>query len=247
VSGRRIVVAGASRGIGAALAAHLEGQGDAVIALSRSPAAHGRWIACDLASPAAIAAAAAAIGGRVDALVFVAGIWEATAFSPDYRFDDRPAAETEAILAVNLRAPILLAQALLPALSPGAAGPAGPAGQAGQEGQAGQAGRTGRIVLIGSTSGLENNGAPEVAYNASKAGLRGAAQALAVALAGRGIGVTIINPGDVGSEGVIAGKAAGTMRPGGSIALRDVVAAVDFALGLSATATASEINLVPVP
>ncbi len=222
---RRIVVAGASRGIGAAVAAHYAGQGDAVFSLSRGRAAYGNWIACDLADPAAITAAAQRIDAPVNALIFVAGIWEETAFSPSYEFAGRPEAETTAILSVNLRAPILMSQALIPALAQG---------------------QPGRIILIGSTSGLDNIGTPEVAYNASKAGLRGAAQALSQALAGQGIGVTLINPGDVATEEVIAAKTEGTMRAGGSVAISDVIAAVDFALGLSQITTAGEINLIPI-
>jgi 3-oxoacyl-[acyl-carrier protein] reductase len=215
----RIVVTGASRGIGAAIAAHFSRRGDQVISLSRGPASTGDWVHCDLADPAAIQRVAGQIGDPVDALIHVAGIWEETAFSPDYEFASRPATETSRILSVNLQSPILLAQALLPAMTEGS-----------------------RIVLIGSTSGLDQIGTPEVAYNASKAGLRGAAQALA--LARDGVGVTIINPGDVETDEVIAAKADGSMRAGAPITMADVVRATEFALTLSASVVFSEINLM---
>jgi 3-oxoacyl-[acyl-carrier protein] reductase len=216
---RRIVLTGASRGIGAAIAAHYVAQGDEVISLSRERAASGRWIACDLLDPSTFGQVTDEIGGPVDALIHVAGIWEETAFSPSYDFAHRPVAETSGILTVNLLSPILLTQALLPVMTQGA-----------------------RILLIGSTSGLDQIGTPEVAYNASKAGLRGAAQAFARAC--RGIGVTIINPGDVESDEVIAAKADGSMRAGAPITMADVVRATDFALTLSASVVFSEINLL---
>lgn len=220
---RRIVVAGASRGIGAAIASHFVEQGDEVVALSRKASPHGRWIACDLSDAAQISALPDRIGAPVDALIFVAGIWEETAFTPDYDFASRPFAETAAVLSVNLLSPILLAQAMLRPLSQALPG---------------------RVVLIGSTSGLDNIGTPEVAYNASKAGLRAAAQALQRACPR--IAVTIINPGDVATDEVIAAKSAGRMAQDGAIAMADMVAAVGFALSLSPVSVAREITLDPM-
>ena len=129
---RRIVVAGASRGLGAVIAHHYVAAGDDVIALSRTPSASGDWIACDLADSEAITRVAGTIAGAVDVLIFVAGIWEAEAFSDDYSFAGSSSEEISRVIAVNLQAPIQLSKALLPQLV--AAGSA-------------------RIVLIGSTSG----------------------------------------------------------------------------------------------
>ncbi|MBN8633104.1 MAG: SDR family NAD(P)-dependent oxidoreductase [Rhodobacterales bacterium] len=219
---RRIVIAGASRGLGAAVARHCAAAGDDVVTLSRSAAAHGTWIRCDLAEPQEIAAAAQAIAGPIDALIVVAGIWETEAFSPDYDLAASDVEEISRILSVNLQAPILLSQALLPRLGGG------------------------KIVLVGSTSGLDHIGTPEVAYNASKAGLRGAAQALAQALRGRDIAVSILNPGDIGSDAVLSAKAEGTMRAGGNLPVTDLLAAIDFLLNLSPQASSCEINLIPL-
>ncbi|MGL4234990.1 SDR family NAD(P)-dependent oxidoreductase [Tabrizicola sp.] len=220
---KQIVVAGASRGLGAAVAQHYVATGEKVISLSRSPSPHGSWIRCDLADPSQVEAAVVAISGKLDVLVVVAGIWEDLAFSPDYSFTASPAEEISRILTVNLQAPILLAKALLPRLGGG-----------------------GRIVLIGSTSGLDQIGTPEVAYNASKAGLRGASQALAQALKGQGITVSILNPGDIGTDGVLAAKRDGTMRGGGSLPMADLLSAIDFLLTLSPEASFCEISLIPL-
>jgi NAD(P)-dependent dehydrogenase (short-subunit alcohol dehydrogenase family) len=220
---RRLVVAGASRGIGDAVARHFSEQGDEVIALSRSPSRHGRWLGCDLTDAAQIAALPELIGVPIDALIHVAGIWETTAFTQDYAFLSRPVTETANILSVNLLAPILLTQALFPALLQSPAG---------------------RVVLIGSTSGLENIGTPEVAYNASKAGLRAAAQALQK-ITPR-IGVTVINPGDVATDGTVAAQASGAMADDGTIPMGDMVATVAFALSLSPGSVLREMTLDPL-
>jgi 3-oxoacyl-[acyl-carrier protein] reductase len=218
----RIVVADASRGLGAAVARHYEAKGGEVISLSRSPSAYGAWMQCDLADPAQIEATARAIRGKIDALIVVAGIWEALAFSPDYAFATSPVAEISRILDVNLRAPILLTKALLTQL------------------------HGGKVLLIGSTSGLDNTGTPEVAYNASKAGLRGAAQALAQAVRGQGIALSILNPGDIGTDDVLAAKRDGTMREAGSLPVTDLLSAIDLMLALSPEASFCEINLIPL-
>lgn len=219
---KRIIVAGASRGLGAALARHLVASGAEVISLSRGPSEHGTWIRCDLNDPAEIAGISGSINGRIDALIVVAGIWEAEAFSPGYTLAGSSVEEICRIIAVNLQAPILLARALLARL------------------------RTGKIVLVGSTSGLDNPGTPEVAYNASKAGLRGAAQALAQSLKGQGIQVAILNPGDIGTDDVLQAKAEGAMRDAGNLPTTDLLAAVEFMLGLSQDASFCEVSLIPL-
>lgn len=220
---RRFVVAGASRGIGEAIARYFSEQGDDVVALSRSPARYGRWLGCDLTDAAQIAALPERIGAPIDALIHVAGIWETTAFTQDYAFLSRPVTETANILSVNLLAPILLTQALFPALLQSPAG---------------------RVVLIGSTSGLENIGTPEVAYNASKAGLRAAAHALQKV--SPRIGVTVINPGDVATDGTVAAQASGAMADDGTIPMGDMVATVAFALSLSPGSVLREMTLDPL-
>lgn len=214
---RRIAVTGASAGIGAALVRALVARGDQVTGIARRPSAAGQWIAGDLADPADIARIAGALGkDPLDAIIHNAGIWEDTAFSDAYDFANCPADETLRVVAINLLAPILLTQALL-----------GPLTAA-----------RGRVVLIGSTSGLDNIGTPEVAYNASKAGLRGAAQAMAVALAPRGIAVTLINPGDVDTD------------PDGRpprLTLEDLTASVLHCLSLSSGTVINEMTLRPGP
>ena len=110
---RVAVVTGAARGIGAATVAALRAAGFETVGIDRE-AGRGT-LAADLADPAAIAAAFAGIAartGRIDALVNSAGIHvEQPLSEADPETLDR-------LLAVNIRAPILVAKAALPLLAP---------------------------------------------------------------------------------------------------------------------------------
>jgi len=166
---------------------------------------------------------AAKIDGPLDALIYAGGVWEDGTFTASYDFENSPAAEISDVIAVNLIGPILLTQALLPALS---------------------AFRPGRVVLVGSTSGLDNLSGPEVANAASKFGLRGAAQALQSACGDTGLAVTIINPANIATDEVLADIARGDFDPQTPIPLDDLVAAVEFALSLSSATVVREITLM---
>jgi NAD(P)-dependent dehydrogenase (short-subunit alcohol dehydrogenase family) len=182
-----ILITGASRGLGDALSRWLGQPGDTLWLVSRnSPSSllledgvKRHWIEADLSS----AGVHAQIADRIrdlDTVIHNAGIWESTAFSSQYQFEQIPEAETRAVLEVNLIAPILLTQALLPKLK-NSSNP--------------------KIILIGSINGLENSSMPEVAYSASKFGLRGVAHALREHLRSAQIGVTVINPGSIAWAG----------------------------------------------
>ena len=214
---KRIVVTGASSGIGAAIVARLVSLGHEVIGVSRRQPAAGTWLSADLSRVEEISRISNELRSvPINALIHNAGIWESDAFSNDYEFETSSPEEIRTILNVNLLAPILLTQGLIDPL----------------------AAEQGRVILIGSTSGLDNIGLPEVAYNASKAGLRGAAQAMSVALVRRRIAVTLINPGDVDTE------------PGGRpprLSLADLVESVVHCLALSPQTVISEMTLRPRP
>jgi NAD(P)-dependent dehydrogenase (short-subunit alcohol dehydrogenase family) len=74
--GRRVVVTGCASGIGEQVARQLDELGAEVIGLDIRPSAAqaGRFVCLDLSDPGSIDAAAASIGGRVDALFNVAGV-----------------------------------------------------------------------------------------------------------------------------------------------------------------------------
>lgn len=230
----QLVIFGASRGLGAAFSIGLPTPGDRVWLISRSEpdslsrhdGVERRWIRADLSKPAEAAALIAeALGDEpVDLALYNAGIWEGNAFSETYALSDVPVEETINIIHVNLTSAILAVQTLLPNLH--------------------RSGRA-KVILIGSTSGLENAGVPEAAYTASKFGLRGAAHALREHLRRDGIPVTCINPGDLGveipyDEGVE--KVLTTYR-GTRIPAHDLVALVRCLMSLSRASCVKEIDM----
>ncbi|MEO1089394.1 MAG: SDR family oxidoreductase [Pseudomonadota bacterium] len=219
-----LLVAGASSGIGAAVARHFASRVKLLHGVSRSPATAGVWIDADLTTDDGIEKIVRTRAGHaLDAVVFCAGTWETGAFTETYDFAGGPIADIDRVIALNLVAPIKLMRALLPAL---------------------ERSPKPRIVLIGALSRLDNLASREVANSASKYGLRRAAHALREELAGRGVGVTVLNPGNVATEEVEADIAEGRFPPQTPIPLADLLAAVECALALSPATFASEINLV---
>ena len=219
-----VVLVGASRGIGAAVAEHLEPMTRRLIAISRTPPPVGEWLRADMAGDAGIDAVVAAVGDSpLDALLYLGGVWEEGAFTSAYRFSDSPSAETRFVIDVNLVAPILLVQKLLPALE-----------------RAGDA----KVVLMGSVTGRDNDASVEVANSASKFGLRGAAQALALSLGPLGIGVSVINPANVATPEVLTDIVEGRTAEQEAIPLDDIVRTVDYVLAASPAAIPSEIDIV---
>ena len=122
---------------------------------------------------------ASSVGEALDVLVYNTGIWEPEAFSRRYNPETVSDDTTREIIAVNLTGAITVCTALLPAL---------------------RRSNNPKIILIGSVNGLEHTGMREVAYNASKFGLRGVAHALRENLRSDGVGVTCINPGSIDTD-----------------------------------------------
>jgi NAD(P)-dependent dehydrogenase (short-subunit alcohol dehydrogenase family) len=173
--GGQVVVTGASRGIGAAIASVLAGAGRTVVGLSRSGAsAVGRGMACDLTDEAALRAAfeAIAAGGPIAALVNNAGMHVS-----------RPAASLdtgryEEVMRLNATAVMVACREAYPHLKAHGAG---------------------RIVNIGSF--FDKMGVPgSLAYCASKAAVGAITRCLAVEWAGDGITVVDVAPGYVETD-----------------------------------------------
>ncbi len=128
--GRVVLVSGASRGIGAAIARHLLGQGYAVSLGARKPADldavtagfaepqvhHAHYDAEDRASHEAWVAAAMERFGRIDGLVNNAGI------SVKASIETVTEDELDRIYAVNVKAPLNMIKHALPALRASGAG-----------------------------------------------------------------------------------------------------------------------------
>jgi NAD(P)-dependent dehydrogenase (short-subunit alcohol dehydrogenase family) len=185
LSGLRVLVTGASSGIGAAVSTLLAARGARVVGTGRSSSALKlapagalqAAIVRDLTQPGApgevVSAAVSALGG-LDVVVSNAGAgWSGP-------FDTMSPADIDTVLDINLRAPVHLSNAAAPYLLNSEAG--------------------GQLVLIGSIVGLVGV-AEEVAYGAAKYGLRGLADGLRSEWArdpgGRRVTVTLVSPGVV--------------------------------------------------
>jgi NAD(P)-dependent dehydrogenase (short-subunit alcohol dehydrogenase family) len=170
---RRVLVTGAAGGIGAACVRHLSGAGADVLATDMRPPSDAalmtlpgvRWLAADLCHAEDRARLAAAVADGLDGLVHAAGIIDTapwTSIAED---------EIDRILAVNLKAPLLLLRDLARQVADGAS-----------------------VVLVGSIAARRASPNAMV-YAASKAALHSLGASLALALAPRGIRVNIAAPG----------------------------------------------------
>jgi len=191
-SAGRVLVTGASRGIGRAIAQELLLRGatlavvgrdaDPLLRLSAEAPARVTILVCDLADRAArseiVPRAVEALGG-LDGFVSAAGV---------VHYQAVPQVEEDALreqLEVNLLAPTMLAQQAAEAMGAG-----------------------GSIVTI--TSTLAQRAAPHtLAYAISKAGLEACVRGLALELAPRGIRVNAVCPGVIDTDMIRA------PRPGG--------------------------------
>jgi NAD(P)-dependent dehydrogenase (short-subunit alcohol dehydrogenase family) len=184
LTGRVALVTGASKGLGAAQARSLALAGADLVLVSRhadeleaarvgvtaGTAARAVCLTADLAGRDAIATlaeAAVAAFGKVDILVNNAGI---NRTAPIDRIAD---ADWDAVLAVDLTAPMALSRALVPGM---------------------KARGWGRIIHVSSIFGVVSR-AERNAYSAAKAGLLGLTRAMALDLAPFGITVNALLPG----------------------------------------------------
>jgi len=193
VAGRAVLVTGASRGIGRAVAVAFAAAGDRVAVHHRSSlelaeataaalAGTGHTVVQgDLADPAAVRSfvdEAAALLGGIDVLVNNAAVFTPR-HPPGETTYERWQAAWRGIVEVNL---LGTANVTFCALSHLRRAPGG-----------------GRIVMVSSRGAFR--GEPEVpAYGASKAGLNSFAQSMALALAADGVTVSAVAPGFVETD-----------------------------------------------
>ncbi|GAA3195113.1 SDR family NAD(P)-dependent oxidoreductase [Actinocorallia longicatena] len=193
IRGATVLLTGANGGLGLAIGRALKAEGAELVVTGRredalKPVADelgARMVLADLADREQVAALAER-AGAIDVLVANAALpssGELLEYSPE---------QVDRALDVNLRAPIMLARQLAPAMV--------------------AAGR-GHLVMVGSISGKTATAASSL-YNATKYGLRGFTLGFRQDLHGTGVGVSLIQPGFVRDAGMFHDTGAKT--PGGA-------------------------------
>src|SRR5690348_9880387 len=182
--GKRVIVAGAARGIGHAIAVAFAGNGGTVIACDRlldevekfaGPASSGagsiRAAKVDVADKASVAAVVESAGGPVDVLVYVAGGIRGQRPKP---LEDVPVEDFHQIVDANLTGAFLFAQAVAPGM---------------------KRAKKGRIVTISSRAAIAPSLTGIQAYASAKHGQLGLVRQLATELGQFGITVNTVAPG----------------------------------------------------
>lgn len=218
LQGKRAVVTGGSRGIGAAIAKRLAEDGADVIityagnhdaarasvAAIEAAGVKGKAVQADAADPAAVTdaidAAAAELGG-IDILVHNAGVAHFGGIGEDGIEDYRR------VLGVNVDGVVAGTLAAVPYLAEG-----------------------GRVLIIGSVMGETSMMPGATAYTASKFAVQGLARGWARDLAPRGVLVNVIQPGPIDTDmnpatGELAGQLT-ALVPLGRYGRADEVAAL---------------------
>jgi short-subunit dehydrogenase len=193
IDGRTALVTGASGGLGQAIARALAGAGAKLVLSGRradvlqslADELGATVVAADLSDPESARALAAA-HKDIDILVANAGL------PASGRLESFTAEQIDRALMVNLRAPMMLAHAIAPAMV---------------------ARGFGHIVFMSSLSGKAPAAGSSV-YSATKFGLRGFAGALRAELHGSGVGVSAIFPGFIRDAGMF--EDAGVKLPRGT-------------------------------
>ena len=181
LAGKVGIVTGAARGIGATIAEVFARDGAQVVAIDVEQAADalaetatrvgGTALTLDVTAPDAVEKITAHLrqhhGGRADILVNNAGI------TRDRLLANMDDARWDAVIAVNLLAPLRLTEALV---------------------AGGSIGEGGRIIGLSSMAGIAGNRG-QTNYAATKAGMIGITEALAPSLGERGITINAVAPG----------------------------------------------------
>ncbi|HQZ11343.1 MAG TPA: SDR family NAD(P)-dependent oxidoreductase [Devosia sp.] len=190
--GKAVIVTGAARGIGCAIARRFVAEGAMVVLADRnkelvsaaaaSLTGPGHGLALDVDISTEIGAARAVAFalerfGRLDIVVSNAAIY------PFSLVHDISVEEWDEVLGVNLRGAFLIARAALEPLK--------------------QSG-SGRIIYMSSITGPRVSSPGHAHYSASKAGINGLIKTVALEFAGHGITVNAIEPGNIMTEGLAA-------------------------------------------
>ena len=209
ISGARVLLTGASGGLGQAIARELAMRGAKLTLTGRrvdvlEPLAielDARTLAVDLSSREEVQRLVDETG-ELDVLIANA------ALPGSGRLDSYTVEQLDRVIEVNLRVPIVLAHAFAPPM---------------------MSARRGQLVFMGSLSGKAATPGSTL-YNATKFGLRGFAHALRAELHATGVGVSLISPGFISEAGMFADSGATLPFGVGTRAPHDVAAAVVTAI-----------------
>ena len=188
LSGRSVIVTGASKGIGKGIARVFARQGAKVLVVSRN-LAEAQASAADIGGEAsafatdvgdfdqcrAMAAAAVERHGGVDILCANAGVY------PQTGIEDMDPSEWDLVMGTNLKGNFLCVKACLPAL---------------------KTSDQGRVILTSSITGPVTGFPGWSHYGASKSGQLGFMRTACIELARQGITVNAVLPGNIITEGL---------------------------------------------
>ena len=222
---KRALVTGASSGIGQAIALALSAEGAQIHAVARAwpkPLAGWQLHCADFTAESDVkrlAAEVSTVESPLDLVIHCAGVLEIGTVA------DFPVAQLDAMYQVNVRAPFLLTQLLLPDLTKS----------------------TGQIVFINSSAAIAPNTAL-AGYSSTKAALKLIADCLRMEVNSNGVRVICVYPGKTASAmqqraHELAGKpydAASLMQP------EDVAQMVLSALALPKTAEMTDLHIRPM-
>lgn len=224
LSGKRALVTGGARGIGAAIARRLAADGadvaltyeksaDKAEALAAELRALGRTAVAIQADAGSAAGAQAAVDGAVDGLGGVDILVNNAGVARMGAFADQPLEDIDALLNVNVRGVLLTTQAALKHIPDG-----------------------GRIITIGSTVGEKVGFGGITVYSASKSALESFSRGLARELGPRNITVNVVRPGATDtdmnpSDGPMAPSVLPSLAIGRYGRPEEVAAAVAFLAG----------------
>lgn len=229
----RLMVVGASKGLGRAFIEGLCEAGDNVIGISRQrprelmlpDSVSVDWIEADLSVPLEAAFAIDRHAPReLDVLIYNLGVWEGAAFTDEYTFLDDSDESVMGMVNINITGTILLLKRLIPKLlnSPHP-----------------------RLILTGSTSALRQSGRPEVTFGASKFALTGIGDALREGFRKDGLAVTCLQLGYLNTDDSLSVPLAEAARRGGGqlVPVHDVVNIVKTLINLSSSSYVRELVL----